>query len=55
MLRLFSGMATYDDVLTAAERMIAELLAGELYLRPRPAVCDAAAASSLGEELGDII
>ena len=44
--------ATYADVLDAPERMIAELLAGELHLQPRPAIRHAAAASVLGEELG---
>ncbi|NJK33275.1 MAG: Uma2 family endonuclease [Deltaproteobacteria bacterium] len=44
--------ATYDDVLTAPEHMIAEVLAGELFLQPRPAFPHSAAASALGEELG---
>jgi len=44
--------ATYDDVLAAPANMIAELLAGELHLQPRPATRHAAAASVLGEELG---
>lgn len=44
--------ATYDDVLAAPPNMVAELLAGELHLQPRPAMPHAAAASALGEELG---
>ena len=44
--------ATYEDVLAAPEHMIAEVLAGELYLQPRPAGGHSAAASALGEELG---
>lgn len=45
-------LATYDDVLAAPEHQVAELLAGELHLHPRPAMPHAAAASALGEELG---
>lgn len=44
--------ATYEDVLAAPEHMIAEVLAGELYLQPRPAGGHSAAASALTEELG---
>lgn len=44
--------ATYEDVLNAPEHMIAELIGGELYLQPRPAIRHTAAASALGEELG---
>ena len=44
--------ATYEDVLAAPEHMVAELLAGELHLHPRPAGPHSAAASALGEELG---
>lgn len=44
--------ATYEDVLNAPEHMIAQLLAGELHLQPRPASRHAQAASTLGEELG---
>jgi Uma2 family endonuclease len=44
--------ATYEDVLTAPEHMIAELLAGELYLQPRPAIAHATAASAISDELG---
>lgn len=45
-------IATYDDVLAAPEHQVAEILAGELYLHPRPAIPHAAAATALGEELG---
>lgn len=44
--------ATYEDVLAAPEHMIAELIAGELYLQPRPAIPHAAATSAISEELG---
>jgi Uma2 family endonuclease len=44
--------ATYEDVLAAPAHMIAEVVAGELRLHPRPAKPHAAAASALGEELG---
>jgi Uma2 family endonuclease len=44
--------ATYEDVLAAPEHQVAEILAGELYLHPRPAGPHTLAASVLGEELG---
>ena len=44
--------ATYEDVLAAPPNMIAQVIAGELRLQPRPAMRHAAAASALGEELG---
>jgi Uma2 family endonuclease len=44
--------ATYEDVLAAPENMVAELLAHELHLQPRPALPHAMAASALGEALG---
>lgn len=44
--------ATYEDVLASPRHMIAEVIAGELRLQPRPAKPHAAAASALGEELG---
>jgi Uma2 family endonuclease len=43
--------ATYDDVLSAPEHMVAELIDGELFTSPRPASPHALAASSLGDEL----
>lgn len=45
-------LATYEDVLSAPEHMVAELIDGQLHLHPRPAKPHAAAASVLGEELG---
>lgn len=45
-------VATYEDVLAAPEHQVAEILAGELYLQPRPASPHAMAATVLGEELG---
>ena len=44
--------ATYEDVLAAPPHMIAEVIAGELRLQPRPAKPHAAATAALGEELG---
>jgi len=44
--------ATYEDVLNAPEHLVAEIIAGELELSPRPAKPHAAAATALGEELG---
>lgn len=43
--------ATYEDVLTAPEHMIAELIRGDLHLQPRPAGPHAVAASVLTGEL----
>lgn len=45
-------VATYQDVLDAPPHRVAEVVAGELYLHPRPAKPHAAAATALGEELG---
>lgn len=44
--------ATYEDLLNVPDHLIAELLGGELYTTPRPAVRHAIAASALGSELG---
>lgn len=44
--------ATYEDVLDAPEHQVAEVLAGSLYLNPRPGVPHTTAATGLGEELG---
>lgn len=44
--------AGYQDVLDAPEHKVAEVIAGELYLSPRPASPHARAASVLGGELG---
>ncbi|MEQ9499251.1 MAG: Uma2 family endonuclease [Deltaproteobacteria bacterium] len=44
--------ATYEDVVAAPANMVAELLDGELFLQPRPAVPHASAASALGMIVG---
>ncbi len=44
--------ATYADVLAAPRHLVAEVIAGELRLTPRPAGPHALVASVLGEELG---
>ncbi len=44
--------ATYEDVLAAPANMVAEIIAGELRLSPRPAAPHAQVASVLAEELG---
>lgn len=44
--------ATYEDVLRAPAHKVAEIIAGELILSPRPAGPHTAAASGLLEELG---
>src|SRR5436853_6675989 len=43
--------ATYQDVLDAPEHVVAEIVAGELRLSPRPAGPATAVASMLGAEL----
>lgn len=43
--------ATYDDVLTAPDRMVAQVVAGELHLHPRPARRHTRSASLLGARL----
>ncbi len=45
-------LATYEDVLNAPEHKVAEVLAGELHLSPRPAGPDGSVTSILGGELG---
>ena len=44
--------ATYEDLLKVPGHLVAEILEGELYATPRPAVPHVAAASALGFELG---
>lgn len=44
--------ATYEDLLKVPAHLVAEILEGELYATPRPAVLHAVAASALGSELG---
>jgi Uma2 family endonuclease len=43
--------ATYDDVRAAPEHVVAELIDGELYLTPRPALPHANAATALSADL----
>lgn len=45
-------VATYEDLCQVPEPLVAELMGGELYASPRPAVPHAGAASSLGIDLG---
>lgn len=45
--------ATYEDLLKVPDHLVAEILEGELYATPRPAVPHAVAASVLGSELGN--
>lgn len=44
--------ATYEDVLNTPEHLTAQVIDGELYTSPRPAMPHAMAATALGEELG---
>lgn len=43
--------ATYEDVWNAPDHMVAEVIDGELYLQPRPAEQQVAAAAALGAAL----
>lgn len=45
--------ALYEDVIAAPEMKIAELVGGDLYLSPRPAMRHSKAASMLGADLSD--
>jgi len=45
-------VATYEDVLAAPPHKVAEVVAGELHLSPRPAAPHAVAATAIAEELG---
>lgn len=44
--------ATYEDLLAVPDNKVAEILDGELFVSPRPAVPHARAASVLGIEIG---
>src|SRR5204863_7850632 len=44
--------ATYQDILDAPEHLVAEIVAGELHLSPKPAYPHVSAASTLIEVLG---
>jgi Uma2 family endonuclease len=43
--------ATYDDVRAASELVVAELIEGDLYTSPRPAIPHARTASALAQDL----
>ena len=45
--------ATYQDVLDAPARRVAEIVDGTLYTHPRPAMPHALASSALGNDLGN--
>ncbi|HUP63803.1 MAG TPA: Uma2 family endonuclease [Thermoanaerobaculia bacterium] len=45
--------ASYDDVITAPNDKIAEMLGGDLYLSPRPTIPHARVLSALGSDLHD--
>ena len=47
-----AGGATYQDVLDAPEHLVAEIIAGTLYTRPRPAPRHASAGAGLVRKLG---
>jgi len=47
----FRRRATYDDLLEVPDRLVAEIVDGELFTTPRPALRHAQAASALGGEL----
>jgi Uma2 family endonuclease len=53
MVKRLKGDATYDDVITAPEDRIAEIMEGDLYLSPRPALKHARIASALTSDLHD--
>jgi Uma2 family endonuclease len=44
--------ATYEDLVKLPDHLVAEILDGDLYATPRPAILHAVAASVLGAELG---
>ena len=50
--RVEKPRATYEDLLKVPENKVAEIVDGELYVSPRPAVPHAVVASVLGVELG---
>lgn len=47
--------ATYQDVLSAPEHMIAEVLNGELVLHPRPVIAHQGASTELGADLATTV
>jgi Uma2 family endonuclease len=50
--RALKRRATYDDLVKVPDHLVAEILDGELYASPRPALRHALASSALGSELG---
>ncbi len=52
MARAAKRAATYDDLLKAPDHFIAEIVDGELFTSPRPALRHATASSALGALLG---
>jgi Uma2 family endonuclease len=44
--------ATYEDLLSVPDRMVAEIVAGDLVVSPRPAIPHAKASSALGVVVG---
>jgi Uma2 family endonuclease len=44
--------ATYDDLLAVPDHLVAEIVAGELHVTPRPAAPHTSAASFIGQDLG---
>lgn len=52
MIQPAKRAATYQDVIDAPENMVAEIIGGELFLQPRPAMPHAEAASVLGMLVG---
>ena len=50
--RAFKRRATYEDLVKVPDHLVAEILDGELYASPRPALRHALASSALGSELG---
>jgi Uma2 family endonuclease len=46
------AVPTYDDLLALPEHVVGEIVAGELYVNPRPSAAHARASSVLGSDLG---
>lgn len=51
-MKALNTPATYEDLLRLPDRMIGEIVDGELHASPRPASGHASAASTLGMDLG---
>ena len=52
MIAVKKPSATYDDLVALPENMVGEIIDGELYAQPRPAVVHALASTKLGIILG---